>query len=485
MEPSKKLHVALLSSPGLGHLIPILVLGNRLATLHDAKVTVLVIGASASPAEDTLLKHPGENHDMNIIEIPQVDISHLLESNTKIVEQLCIMVRAALPGVRSAIAAMNHRPDVFIGDLFCPPVFPIAAEFGIPKYVYVPSTAWFAAFMAYSHVLDREIIGQYIDQVEPLKIPGCKLVRPEDVVDPMLDRNDRQYREYLDLGIGFAESDGILLNTWEVLEPVSLKSLRENEALVEVVKVPVFPIGPLTRSSKPDQLDGDLKEWLDMQPNESVLFVSFGSGGSLPFDQLCELACGLELSEQRFIWVVRPPAKGRSDESFFNSGNGEDNILDFLPEGFLDRTKDIGLVIPIWAPQVEILSHPSVGGFLSHCGWNSTLESITNGVPMIAWPLYSEQRLNATMLTEELGVAVRPEVLPTKKVVGREEIEKMIRTIMQYEEGKPIRERVKQLKISGAEALKNEGSSSKSLHKVLQDADMRLKKSKEVEVADA
>ena len=71
--------------------------------------------------------------------------------------------------------------------------------------------------------------------------------------------------------------------------------------------------------------------------------------------------------------------------------------------------------------------HPSVGGFLSHCGWSSTLESITNGVPMIAWPLYAEQRMNAMLLVEELGVAVWPKVLPTKKVVDREEIASMVR----------------------------------------------------------
>ncbi|PRQ47678.1 putative hexosyltransferase [Rosa chinensis] len=78
-----------------------------------------------------------------------------------------------------------------------------------------------------------------------------------------------------------------------------------------------------------------------------------------------------------------------------------------MPKGFLDRTRGIGLVIPVWAPQVDILAHRSVGGFLSHCGWSSTLESIANGVPMIAWQLYAEQRMSATLLTEELGVAVR------------------------------------------------------------------------------
>ncbi|RCU28216.1 hypothetical protein DVA69_17590, partial [Acinetobacter baumannii] len=88
----------------------------------------------------------------------------------------------------------------------------------------------------------------------------------------------------------------------------------------------------------------------------------------------------------------------------------------------------VGLVVPLWVSQVDILSHPSIGGFWSHCGWNSSLESMTNGVPMMVWPRYAEQRMNATMLTEELGVAVRSKVLPSKKMVGREEIKEKKRT---------------------------------------------------------
>nr|GLL39244.1 anthocyanidin 3-O-glucosyltransferase 5-like [Ipomoea trifida] len=116
--------------------------------------------------------------------------------------------------------------------------------------------------------------------------------------------------------------------------------------------------------------------------------------------------------------------------------------LPYLPEGFLTRTHKQGLVVPEWAEQTLILRHPSIGGFLSHCGWNSTLESITNGVPMIAWPLYAEQRQNATMLTEELGVAIRPTKLPTKGVIAREEVKKLVKMVLQYEEGKEMRERV-------------------------------------------
>ncbi|CAK9155287.1 unnamed protein product [Ilex paraguariensis] len=446
---NSKLHVAILSSPGMGHLIPVLNLGNRLLSHHNVDITILLPATNSSPAESKVLKPLTDRNQLNIIEIPPVDISSLVNPKTTIVTQLCIMMRAVLPGLRSTIAAMNPRPDVLIVDLFGTEALPVADEFDMPKYVYIASTAWFTALTTYCPVLDEKIEGQYVDQRTPLKIPGCKPVRPEDVVDPMLDRNDEQYREYLRLGIEFRLSDGILLNTWEDLEPISLKALRENGILRAVVKVPVYDIGPLRRPAEPAGSKSRLIEWLDVQPSESVIYISFGSGGTLSAQQINELAWGLEMSQQRFVWVVRPPTEGGADGSFFTVGNGSDGTLDYLPDGFL-----------------------------SHCGWNSTLESIASGIPMIAWPLYAEQRLNATMLTEELGVAVRPEVLPTKKVVGREEIEKMVRTLMQYTEGKAMRDRVKELKHSAEKALSNEGSSYKSMAVVLEDCQRRVQSHK-------
>ncbi|XP_059590989.1 anthocyanidin 3-O-glucosyltransferase 5-like [Vitis vinifera] len=138
----------------------------------------------------------------------------------------------------------------------------------------------------------------------------------------------------------------------------------------------------------------------------------------------------------------------------------------YLPQGFMERIQEVGLVIPSWAPQVAVLRHPSTGGFLSHCGWNSTLESISHGVPMIAWPLYAEQRMNATMLTEEVGVAARPVVGEGKNVVEREEIERVVRLVMEGEEGKEMRRRVRELQSSALATLKPGRPSFESLSEV-------------------
>ncbi|XP_019154932.1 PREDICTED: anthocyanidin 3-O-glucosyltransferase 5-like [Ipomoea nil] len=480
---SSHLHVALLSSPGMGHLIPVLVLADHLATHHHLKVTVLAI---TTAAETQFLKShvKSSNPTVDIVPVPAADVSGLIDEKTQVFTQLRITVREALPHVRSTIAGLAHRPDALIVDIFCTQALGIAKELGIPRYAYHPTTAWTATLAMYFQVFDETITGQFVDRLEPLRIPGCMPVQPEDMVDPLMDRNDQQYREYVNLGIEYTQFDGLLINTWEELEPNTVKALRENEELRAIVKVPVYPIGPLKRSVESKEGEGrdEILKWLDRQPVESVLYVSFGSGGLLTAEQTAELAWGLENSRQRFVWVVRPPCDGGPDGSINPKlEGGGDAAADYLPEGFLARTKDVGFVVQMWANQIEILTHPSVGGFMSHCGWNSTLESLTNNVPIIAWPLYAEQKMNAAMLAEEVGVAVRPAVTPTEKVVRRQEIEGMVRTLLQYKEGEAIRERVKKLKVSGEIALSKAGSSYNSMCELVKDMEARmLTKSREI-----
>ncbi|KAL3640450.1 hypothetical protein CASFOL_015418 [Castilleja foliolosa] len=468
MESSiNNLDVAIVGSPGMGHLIPVLLLANRLVTHHNANVTVLLITTTASTQLESDLLHLNLCHHLvRIIELPPVDISHLVTPSTHVGTQLRLMARSALPLIRSTISAMDPRPSALIVDLFCIETPPIAEELGLAKYLFIPSTAWFTALTIYCPVLDRDIEGQYVDQPEPLIIPGCRPVRPEDVVDPMLDRDDQQYHEYMNVGKQFLLFDGILLNTCEGLERETLQAFRENETWKSIMKIPVYPIGPLSRKLEPKDESSDVISWLHRQPNESVIFVAFGSGGMLSAEQITELAWGLELSRQRFVWVVRPPTKGKVDDGYLNIGRGFDGTPSYLPDGFITRVQDKGFLAPGWAQQAQIMDHPAVGGFISHCGWNSTLESINSGVPIIAWPLYAEQRLNATILAEELGVAVRPRVLPTKAVVGREEIESLVRRLMEHEEGRKMRDKVKQLKISGTESLKK-GPSYKAMCEML------------------
>jgi len=137
-------------------------------------------------------------------------------------------------------------------------------------------------------------------------------------------------------------------------------------------------------------------QWLDSRKEKSVIYICFGSQACLSNKQIEEMAAGLEASEESFIWVIRdPPSTMPADE------------YGVIPQGFEERMRGRGLIIKGWAPQLLILSHPSVGGFLTHCGWNSTLESITLGVPLITWPMTADQYYNARLLVEYLKVGVR------------------------------------------------------------------------------
>ena len=127
--------------------------------------------------------------------------------------------------------------------------------------------------------------------------------------------------------------------------------------------------------------------WLDARPAGSVVFLCFGSASSVPAEQLKEIAVGLERSGHAFLWAVSAPVAPDADSTKRFEGRGEAALEALLPDGFLDRTRGRGLVVPKWAAQVEVLRHPATGAFVTHCGWNSTLEAVTAGVPMVCWPM--------------------------------------------------------------------------------------------------
>ncbi|CAI0420177.1 unnamed protein product [Linum tenue] len=483
---AKKPHFVLLSSPGIGHLIPVLELGKRLVTHHNAAVTVFVVASRSSQAETELTTEaaaaaggaPGSGNFFNVVRLPPPDLSNVLDPAAAMVTRLCVVMRELIPAIRAAVQSLAVRPTGLVVDLFGTECFVVAEELGIAKYVLGTSNAWFTALTIQLPVLDGEVEGEYVDQKEPLEIPGCRSVRPDEVVDPMLDRKDQVYIEYRRMGVEFRKADGILINTWEDLEPTTLAALRNDDFFGrKVIQGDILAIGPLvrcpTRPSNPTSQD--LFSWLDKQPNESVVYVCFGSGGNLSPEQQIELAHGLERSQQRFLWVVRRPT-GVKDSAFFSSGKSEEDTkgihhdLDSrygLPVGFVERTRHVGLVVPEWSPQSEVLSHVAVGAFVCHGGWNSTLESVRSGVAMMMWPLYSEQRMNATLVAEELQLASRTETMPWRGVVGRDEVEGMIREVMVGEKGKGVRERVKAAQRSGEKALKEGGSSYKALEMVV------------------
>ncbi|WCJ30968.1 UDP-Glycosyltransferase superfamily protein [Euphorbia peplus] len=459
-------HVVLLASAGMGHLIPVVELGKRLVSHHNFTVTIFAISTDPSTAK-SILESPDPK--LTVLTLPFVDISSLVQPEDNIVTKILVLMRESISNLRTEISGMKLRPTALIVDIFGTEAFPIADEFGMLKYVFVTSNARFLALTVYAPTVEK-MVEEHVKLQKPLGLPGCKPVRFEDTLDAYFNMHDPIYREYTRVAREITTADGILMNTWEDLDRLTIEALREKKKLGDVVRAPVYPIGPLTRPVEPVVIGKGkhVVDWLESQPNESVIYVSFGSGGTLSTQQTIELAWGLELSNQRFIWVFRPPMDHDASGSFFSASGESEGLETFLPDGFLTRVQDVGLMVPMWAPQSEILAHPSIGGFLTHCGWNSTLESITNGVPMITWPLYAEQRMNATILVEDLQIAVRSEKQPTESVIGREEIATMVRMIMENEEG---RTRVKELKNSAENALGKGGSSCNSLSEVAKECE--------------
>ncbi|KAM0008592.1 putative anthocyanidin 3-O-glucosyltransferase [Helianthus debilis subsp. tardiflorus] len=188
-------------------------------------------------------------------------------------------------------------------------------------------------------------------------------------------------------------------------------------------------------------------------------------GGYFNESQLEQMAIALERSGHRFLWSIRqPPAKD-------SVGTTSDytNIKKVLPDGFLERVKERGMVCG-WAPQLEVLAHGAVKGFVTHCGWNSILESLWYNVPIATWPLNAEQQLNAFLLVRELELAVELSLSYRSSVSGlvmADQIERAIYSLM--DDLNPVRENVKDISEKGRNAMIKGGSSFGTLEKLVQD----------------
>nr|GEU49882.1 zeatin O-xylosyltransferase-like [Tanacetum cinerariifolium] len=199
---------------------------------------------------------------------------------------------------------------------------------------------------------------------------------------------------------------------------------------------PFNPVS-ISNSENPGKRHKSL-QWLDKHDQDSVIYVSFGTTTSLSNEQIQELAIGLEKSGQKFIWVLRDADKGDIFE-------GEARRVE-LPKGFEERLEEKGLIVREWVPQLEILAHPATGGFMSHCGWNSSMESITMGVPIAAWPMHSDQPRNARLLIDvlKIGISIR-DWSDRGKLVTSSTIDTAIQNLMASGEGNEIRKRAAKL----------------------------------------
>ena len=350
-------------------------------------------------------------------------------------------------------------------DLFCPWALEVAAELGVPGYIFCPTNLMALSTLLYTPELDRSTTCEFRDLPDLIRLPGCVPLHGADLLDTIQDRANPAYALIVDLAKLYLLAQGFLVNTFDGMEQQTIAAFKDLSD--KGVYPPAYAVGPFIRSCSDNSSEHSSLRWLDDQPDGSVLYVCFGSGGTLSTEQTAELAAGLEASEQKFLWVVQFPNDKDKCGSFFGGGRADgDSPVDCLPEGFVERTKGTGLAVPLWAPQVEILSHPAVGGFVSHCGWNSMLEAVAAGVPTIAWPLYAEQRMNAKVLSERAGMALRPNAREEDGVVMRDEVAAATRELMAGEKGASARKKVRKLREEMEKGLGPDGPSRKELQAV-------------------
>ncbi|EFH61724.1 hypothetical protein ARALYDRAFT_342328 [Arabidopsis lyrata subsp. lyrata] len=363
-----KIELILIPSPAISHLMSTVEMAERLVDLNDhLSITVIIISfnsqstsmiASLTTASNKRIRYEIiSGGDQQPTELKATD-SH---------------IQSLKPLVRGAVAKFVDptRPDLprlagFVVDMYCTSMIDVADEFGVPSYLFYTSNAGFLGlllhiqFMYDSESQDTYDMSGLEDSDAELVVPS--LINPYPLkcvfLNPYIFKSKEWLTFFVTQARRFRETKGILVNTVPDLEPQALKFL-------------------------------------------SNVFLCFGSMGGLSEEQAREIAVALDRSGHRFLWSLR-----RASPNIMKEPPGEfTNLDEILPEGFLDRTEERGKVIG-WAPQVAVLAKPKIGGFVSHGGWNSTLESLWFGVPMAIWPLYAEQKFNAFEMVEELGLAV-------------------------------------------------------------------------------
>ncbi|KFK44619.1 hypothetical protein AALP_AA1G282400 [Arabis alpina] len=334
-----------------------------------------------------------------------------------------------------------------------------AEELGVPEVLFWTLSA--CGFMAYLHFYRLVEMGlsplkdescwtkEYLDTVIDC-VPSMKNMKLKDI--PSFIRATNHDNIMLNFSLRETErakrASAIILNTFDDLEHDILRSMQS-------ILPPVYSIGPLhllanreiAEDSKIGKMGSNLwkeetecLDWLDTKPRNSVVYVNFGSTTVVTAKQLVEFAWGLAGCGKEFLWVIRPDLIA-----------GEEAIV---PPEFLVETANRRMLAS-WCPQEKVLSHPAMGGFITHSGWNSTLESLSSGVPMICWPFFAEQQTNCKFTCDEWEVGME-----IGGDVKREEVEAVVRELMGGNKGKKMREKAEEWCRLAEEATKHKVGSS-------------------------
>ncbi|CAK7330003.1 unnamed protein product [Dovyalis caffra] len=419
MESKSLVHVLLVSFPNQSHISSLLRLGKRLASkgLLVTFSTTENFGKLMRKANDITDELAPVGHGFIRFEFfqdgwDQDDPRRQIPD--QYLAQLGVVGKQVIPQMVKNNAEQGRPVSCLINNPFVPWISDVATSLGLPSaMLWIQSCACFAIYYHYYNGLP------FPDEEQPeieVELPSMPLLKYDEV--PSFLHPTTRYsflrrafsEQYKNLEKPFC----ILMDTFEELE----SEIIENMSKISPIKT----VGPLFRNPKaPDStIRGDLMktddciEWLDTKPPSSVVYISFGSYAHLKQDQWEEIAYGLLNSGVSFLWVMKPPREGSGFE------------LLVLPEGFLEKAGDKGKVVQ-WSPQEKVLAHPSIACFITHCGWNSSMETLTAGIPVIAFPQWGDQVTNAKYLVDIFKVGVRISRGETENtVIARDEIQKCL-----------------------------------------------------------
>ncbi|CAL1402153.1 unnamed protein product [Linum trigynum] len=437
-------HLVLVPCPYQGHINPMLQLGT---ILHSRGFSISIIHTQFNAP------CPRNHPDFRFIPIPDGLPDSLISSGNIPAILLAVNANCHTP-LKDRVARMmqsekpNGKVSCIIYDELIYSAESVANSLGIPSIMLRTNTV--------STFLARDLILRLIDQGQtPLQdsimeepVPEHYPLRYKDLPTTIFKpvSNFVEMVENLRL---VRTSSAVIWNTLDCLENSLLDQVKQQ------CQVPIFTVGPMHKFA-PQLSTSLLKEdyscipWLDKQAEKSVIYVSLGSLACISQHELAEMAWGLTKSNLPFLWVVRPGLV-----------RGTRNIQESLPDGFKEGVGERGRIVQ-WAPQKEILAHKAVAGFWSHCGWNSTVESIAEGVPLICRPNFADQKVTARYVTHVWKVGMQLE-----EELEREQVAAALRRLMVEKEGIEMRKRAMELKARVEIGTRKGGSSFNDLDKLI------------------
>ncbi|KFK24984.1 hypothetical protein AALP_AA8G051400 [Arabis alpina] len=454
MEKSNGLRVIMFPLPLQGCINPMLQLAKILLS-RGFSITVIHTRYNAPKASShplvTFLEIPD---GLSEIEKRTRDVTLLLTIlNQRCESSFRDCLTKLLQSDDSEIEEEKQRISCLIDDLGWIFTQPLAKSLNLPRFVLNTYKVSFFKDHFLLPQLRREMYlplqGLITNSEQDDIVEEFPPLRKKDLLR-ILDAETEVLDSYLNMMLetSKASSGLIFVSSCEELDQDSLSQARHD------FQVPIFAIGPSHcyfpgSSSSLFTPDATCIPWLEKQEDKSVIYASFGSAVTISESELLEVAWGLRNSDQPFIWVVR-----------IGSVNGA-KWIEGIPEELMEKLREQGKIVK-WAPQQEVLNHQAIGGFLTHNGWNSTVESVSEGVPMICSPFYWDQLQNARFVSEVWRVGLHLE-----NRIERNEIERAIKRLLLETEGEAIRERMELLKEKVRRSVKPNGSAYRSLEHLI------------------